>query len=252
MLHLHRRAPDRAKGAEHATVARLRSKQRFALLAYVEELAGVGWHSLLLAVAAVWACQHGVEEWPRVVHLRCVTFLHDLSDEHQRNSNICSAPLQQEFRDRSAGRLPIRRCIQQDGNAINLLSSLLDMLRCYFVAGVRALDVVPVTLSYGLLKGLFRYLQFSLSLRKHQAGAPGFRAGCRSNSFLCQRDHSDRIWMPATCVVSRLRGGWSVTSHEVNSWVACAALSSSRPWPLEACFGRAVDYEDMGFLSLRP
>src|SRR5216684_326886 len=61
-LRLHRRAFDRAEGAEHAAVARIRPEQRAAARAFVVELAGVGRHRLGLGEAALRAGQHRFED----------------------------------------------------------------------------------------------------------------------------------------------------------------------------------------------
>ena len=71
-LHLHRRAFDRAVRAENAAVAGLRSQHRLAVLALVEELAGVRWHNLALGVAALRACQHRLQLRCGGDHLRTV------------------------------------------------------------------------------------------------------------------------------------------------------------------------------------
>lgn len=60
-LRLYRRTGDRPIRAEHATVARFGSKQRRALFAFVEELAGVRGHRLAFGVTAAGTREHGFE-----------------------------------------------------------------------------------------------------------------------------------------------------------------------------------------------
>jgi hypothetical protein len=57
---LHRGAGDVAIRAEHATVTCFRSEKRAAMLAFVIELAGVGWHGLTAFMAAFGACKRGL------------------------------------------------------------------------------------------------------------------------------------------------------------------------------------------------
>ena len=61
LLPLDWRAFHRTKRTEDTAVAGFRTKQDLAVFALVEELAGVHRHLLTLRVAAVWACQHGLE-----------------------------------------------------------------------------------------------------------------------------------------------------------------------------------------------
>ena len=61
-LLLNRRTGDRSVGTKHATIAGFRLQQCFALRAFVEILARVGWHDLLLCVPANRAGQYGLEE----------------------------------------------------------------------------------------------------------------------------------------------------------------------------------------------
>src|SRR3954470_15061400 len=59
-LLLNRRTLHRTEGAEHAAVPCVRTQQRLAVAALVEELAGVDGHRLLRGEAAVRTGQHGI------------------------------------------------------------------------------------------------------------------------------------------------------------------------------------------------